>query len=89
VYITSTSSAPILNRSPSRNRCEIVAVGLQVGSIENRPEDALHVLDVLADFNNDVFFSSSGSNSVGAPFHRGQISGLGGNKLPTKTAKEA
>jgi hypothetical protein len=28
---------------------EITAVRLQIGGVEDRPEDALHVLDVLAD----------------------------------------
>ena len=28
---------------------EVAAVGLQIGGVEHRPEDALHLLDVLAD----------------------------------------
>jgi hypothetical protein len=47
--ITSTSSEPSAKRSPSRNRRSKSPPSGFTSRLEDRAEDALHLLDVLAD----------------------------------------
>ena len=48
--MTSTSRSPIAKLlAVAEQAVEVAAIRLQVGGVEDRPEDALHLLDVLAD----------------------------------------
>ena len=50
VWMTSTSSSPDLEPlAVLEQAIEVAAVRPQVGGVEHRPENALHLLDVLAD----------------------------------------